>query len=402
MKDLVAVAICLLLCITSMRAQDITQSQDIGQSQTKNPPSKVQFAYGVNFDFDFDNREFDAGKERFTESMTLFGARLTPSIGINVRQNKSVSHKIMLGIDVMKEFGNRPVNIGSGPESDNKLENTKLFREITLYYGLNAKIGDCQIEGYAGMFPRRFSEGSYTKAFFSDSLLFYDNNLEGMLIKMRSSKSFIEAAADWRGKYGDFRREEFVLFGHGYYQFTKWFKVGFTMQYHHYANTSRYGSVVDNGLVHPFACFEFEKFTRMQELSLKLGWYQGLQQDRRLDFGTSTPSGAEAELGIRKWNVGIRNTLYFGEDLMTFYNSTDAEGFKYGNNVYYGSPFYRVHASGNTGQWGMYNKMEIYYEPYIADFMNIRIGAIFHFPEGFRFGGTQQKVSISFNLDKIL
>ncbi len=45
---------------------------------------KVRFAYDVDFEMRFDNREFY--RSAFSNSMTIFGARLTPSFGIYVPQ----------------------------------------------------------------------------------------------------------------------------------------------------------------------------------------------------------------------------------------------------------------------------------------------------------------------------
>lgn len=150
--------------------------------------SKVKFLYDAYFDYKLDNREFDEGNEQFTESMTLYGARLTPSLGLQVKQNRNVKHKLMIGIDLMKEFGRHPSAVANSPECDRGLENTRLFREITMYYGLDADLGRWNIRGYAGVFPRHFAEGEYSQAFFSDSLKFYDNNLEGVLIKAYGPK----------------------------------------------------------------------------------------------------------------------------------------------------------------------------------------------------------------------
>lgn len=78
----------------------------------------MKFIYDVYFDYKFDNREFDSGKEQFTESMTLYGARLTPSVGLQVKQNANVRHKLMAGIDVMKDFGRHPSAVAASPECD--------------------------------------------------------------------------------------------------------------------------------------------------------------------------------------------------------------------------------------------------------------------------------------------
>ena len=376
-------------------------AQNFFSWSAKDREAKVRFVYDVNFEYDFDNREFDKGNELFTESATLFGARLTPSIGLSAGQDGRTTHKIMIGIDVMKEFGKRPVNIDGSPEADKGLENTRLFREMTLYYGIDSRLGRWTVKGYAGMFPRYFSEGEYSKAFFSDSLRFYDNNLEGALVKARGPKSYFELAFDWNGKFGQDRREEFIMFSYGKHEVTSWFSLGYSLMYHHYANTAEYGSVVDNGLVQPFVRFGFEPFTGLQDLSVKLSWYQALQSDRRLDNPGRTPGGAEVTIGVRNWNVGLENSLYTGRNLMPFYNSIDDGGFKYGHNVYTGSPFYRV-TPWSTGEWSCYDRLEVYYEPHIADFLDLRLAVVAHFPDGFKYGGMQQKLSLVFNLDRLL
>lgn len=70
---------------------------------------KVKFAYDVDFEMNFDNREFVGN--RFSKSMTIFGARLTPSVGITVPQpDKGMMHRLMAGIDVMKDFGASPLS----------------------------------------------------------------------------------------------------------------------------------------------------------------------------------------------------------------------------------------------------------------------------------------------------
>ena len=86
---------------------------------------------------------------------------------------------------------------------------------------------------------------------------------------------------------------------------------------------------------------------------------------------------------------------------MPFYNSIDDGGFKYGNSVYTGSPFYRV-TPFSEGEWSLYDRLEVFYEPHIADFLNLRLSIVAHFPDGFRYAGMQQKLSLVFNLDRLL
>lgn len=381
-------------------AQDFF-SWGFGGPQPVQQEPKLKFVYDASFDYKFDNREFDSGKEQYTESMTLYGARLTPSVGLQVRQKSNVSHRLMLGVDVMKEFGRHPASVAASPERDMGLENTRLFREITMYYGIDAKLDRWDIKGYAGIFPRAFAEGEYSQAFFSDSLKFYDNNLEGALIKAYGPRTYLEFAFDWNGKYGSYRREQFNAFGYGRYAFNDFLSAGLAFKYHHYANAEEYGSVVDDAMVQPFVRIGLEKLCGWQDISATMSWYQTMQQDRRQVDGKNNPGGAELKLSVRNWNVGIENSVYYGKDLMPFYNYIDDGGFKYGNNLYAGSPFYRVCPDAEGFRY-FYDRLEVYYQPHIADFLDLRLAVTAHFPEDFRYAGMQQKLSLIFNLDKLL
>ena len=106
--------------------------------------SKLKFAYDVDFEMNFDNREFY--ESNFTSSMTIFGARLTPSVGLALSEENGASHKLMLGIDVMKDFGSEAVS--------------NLFQEMSLYYNFEKQIGETKMGIYAGIFPRTAMEGS--------------------------------------------------------------------------------------------------------------------------------------------------------------------------------------------------------------------------------------------------
>ena len=170
----------------------------------------VKFAWDVDFEMNFDNREFY--KSAFTNSMTIFGARLTPAIGLEYISMDGSNHKLMAGIDVMKDFGASPVSeLLAGGETEETLtrqSNLDLFRELTLYYRLDKQMGKTGMSLYAGIFPRRNMEGRYSQAFFSDSLKFYDNNLEGLLLKFRRPKAYFEVGCDWMGHFGGGKKGE--------------------------------------------------------------------------------------------------------------------------------------------------------------------------------------------------
>lgn len=131
--------------------------------------TSVKLAYDVDFEMNFDNRELY--RSRFSESMTIFGARLTPSAGLSVIEKNGTKHRIMLGIDIMKDFGASPVAPElrapeSSEEASSRQNNLRLLREVTLYYGLKKDFRKTSMALYAGIFPRRFTdEDRYSRAF---------------------------------------------------------------------------------------------------------------------------------------------------------------------------------------------------------------------------------------------
>lgn len=57
---------------------------------TSDKDRRLSFAYDVDFGMDFDNREFS--RSDFSRSMTIFAARVTPSVGLDFRQNPQTVH----------------------------------------------------------------------------------------------------------------------------------------------------------------------------------------------------------------------------------------------------------------------------------------------------------------------
>ena len=346
----------------------------------------IRLVYDVDFEMNFDNREFY--ESEFSKSMTIFGSRLTPSMGLTVHNAAGVTHSVMVGLDVMKEFG--------APMSSPK----ELIGEPTLYYKLEKDCGRMDLELYAGMFSRKNSEGRYSEAFFSDSLKFYDNNLEGLLVKFRLPRAYYEIGCDWMGQYGPTERERFMIFSNGEGKVAPFLTLGYSGYMYHYANSMIVGGVVDNILVNPYARLDFARVTGFQTLSFRFGWLQGFQHDRKNVGHYVRPSGAEFDFEVRKWNMGIRNSMFYGTDMMPYYNSCDAGGFKYGNDLYFGDPFYRIHDVSGEGP-GMYDRFEVFWNPYVGRYLDIKVRALFHIHES-GYSGCQQVVSLNFNIDRLI
>lgn len=353
-------------------------------SAQQNDRSDIRFAYDVGFMMDFDNREFY--RSNFTNSMTIFGARLSPSVGIAVVQNEDTYHKVMVGVDAMKDFGNRSRKDPIG--------------ELTLNYSLRKRFRGNEFSLIAGIFSRDYMEGSYSQAFFSDSLRFYDNNLEGILLKLKKPKAYFELGCDWLGQIGKGSRERFMVFSSGEGALAPVLRLGYSAYMYHFADSYEVNGVVDNILVNPYVRLLFNDMARVQKLEMRVGWLQSFQHDRRNVGHYVFPGGAELDFEICNWNVGLRNSLFAGKDLMPYYNSTDAGGFKYGTGLYFGDPFYRVYDDG-TERIGTYDRLEAYYEPSIGKYLRIRVAALFHF-NNLRYSGCQQMVVLKFDLQELL
>ncbi len=375
MKYLRCPVILLLLCLSLFRLE--ARNDGIHDAHT------VRFAYDVNFDMNFDNREFS--RSGFSRSMTIFAARLTPSVGISIDSRKGLSHRVMAGVDIMKDFGSSEHDI---------------FREVTLYYQMDRRIGKTDMTVYAGVFPKRVTEGHYSEAFFSDSLRFYDNNQEGLLLKFRRPAAYFELGCDWYGQYSQTIREKFLVFSSGEGKVAPVLSLGYSFYMCHFAGSREVSGVVDNILANPYARFDFGHLIGLQRFSLRLGWLQAMQNDRRNIGRYVFPCGGEFDVEVSNWNVSIRNSMFYGTDMMPYYNMHDAGGYKYGNRLYLGDPFYRVKDDG-TGGSGLYDRLDVFWTPYISRFLNIHIGARFHF-NGFRYSGCQQMVKLGFNLQELL
>jgi hypothetical protein len=157
---------------------------------------------------------------------------------------------------------------------------------------------------------------------------------------------------------------------------------------------------VDNVLLNPYIGLDLAGLTKLQVFSMRLGWLQAMQNDRAMVGKYVCPGGAELDIDIRKWNVGVRNELFYGKNMMPYYHSKDPGGYPYGNLLYMGSPFYQIGAADSKA--GLADRLEVYYAPQLGQpYLDFRISAIFHFNAG-NYAGCRQMVSLNFNLQELL
>lgn len=356
---------------------------------------RVRLAYDLDFEMNFDNREFSYSNA--LPSRTIIGARLTPALGVSLTQRNGTLHRLMAGVDVMKDFGRSESAKSADSLYSRTSGNLDLFGEILIYYNLRSRIGKTDFSLTAGIFPRRFARGEYTPAFVSDSFRWYDNNLEGLLIQFSRPKAYYEVGCDWMGMAGKESRERFVIFSSGKGRLGKAVTLGYAGYMYHFAGSANAPGVVDNILLNPYADFDFSGLVPLQMLHVSVGWLQALQNDRELVHEYVAPGGAEIVAGIGKWNAGISNRLYYGRNIMPYYNSVGTGGDIYATDLYFGNPFYRLR---DMEGWHCYDRLEVFYAPRISDYVDLKVAAVLHFCGGY--AGWQQMVTVHFNLQELL
>ena len=343
-----------------------------------------EFVYDLKFDYLFHNAEFDRSQNVFEQSGTLHAARLTPLIGADWYPGRGVRHSVRGGVDLFKNMG-----------EDQAAKD--VFHEVLLYYQAEVPVRQGTFSAIAGIFPRSFSEGYYSDAFFSDETLYLDNNFEGMFLKYKAPHFYMDLGLDWCGMKGLTKREAFRIMSTGTVDFfgTDLFGLGWTASVFHYAGSQTIRGVVDNTLVNPYLIANLSSAVGMQNLSLRAGPMVGYQWDRVYDEETHMPWGLETVFTMQNWNFGIEDVYYRGDDLY-YYND------KYGSQIYYGEPFYSWPEEGKS--W--IDKLTVYYMPDIADYIKLRVAVELFFGKAMEscpvvYRGTNQILSLLFDLDKL-
>ena len=369
-------ALCLLFIYCTLLP--LSAQSRRGRVQLFQQPERNRFAweYDADFQYIFDNREFDASGGAFLPSETMHTVVFAPTVGFSVEQSRTVLHRLSAGLELAHDMGTR--NWADLP------------RELLLYYDAHVQTRGGSFEGVAGIFPRRFLQGSYSEAIFSDSYRLSDRNVEGLLLKWHAPAFQTELGLDWLGKYGPGSRERFQIFSAGAWQATRWLSLGWAGSFYHFACAPGAENVIDNHLLNPWIKLDASRHTAWQELSAQVGALVTYQWDRGYDTKPRTPFGGELVLSVRRWNVGLRNTSYMGRNLQPYYKAKAPEGGTYGSALYFGTPLYN----------GFYDCLVLDWTPRLTYYLSLRIAARFHFNNN-GFVGWQQQLTLRFSLDAL-
>ena len=367
--------------------------------------SAQKIIYDVDFQYRFDNREFDRGGETYTQSGTINSAVLTPWVGLDITRSRVAKHRIWLGAELAKDMGTNPQGpeymIKTPSESDPKQLTSGLLKEFLFYWKSDVVLpSGTRFTGVAGTYPRNLLEGDYSEYVISDSLKFYDRSLEGMLLQWNTKRFHAELGLDWMGKIGSTRRERFQILSAGNYDFSRVLSAGWNIAFYHLASSELSPGVAENISVLPYVKADFSSITPLQVHSLKLGAIGSYQRDRTIEPHATIYYGGEAIYTVQQWNVGVRNSLYFGENLMPYYNKSYSVGgvpAKYGTLLYRGDPFYRLK---DDGSFSFFDKVDIYWNPVHSGWVDVNVAARLMFsPYGYE--GFSTIATLSFNLESM-
>lgn len=276
---------------------------------------------GVEFTTLFDNTEYASMKN--VDSGTLFGARLTPQVGLEWQERNT----LMVGADLYQDFGH-----------DKFLSEAKL----QLYYAYKAP----KVKLYAGIFPRCAMRGLRSPLFFDPSYSYYNNSIAGVLARYESAGnvSYVEFAMDYTGMRSFDTRESFAIMSSGRYGFkTSGLYLGYDFYMGHYAkdyNPETRDGVVDNIMLTPYVEYNGAELWYMGKdfvrFKASLRYVQSLQRDRINENVWQYPMGGELCVALEWAGLELSNRLYMGKgSLLSYYN-------RYGADVYHGVPLYRT------------------------------------------------------------
>lgn len=403
----------ILLSTSAIQAQSLFDLPLFGQQGPRQQDKSVKFEYGADFQYYMDFRGMSISDDLFMSSETFNVARLSPSAGLSFEQGRNTRHRLMAGIDLVKNLGEYPIELVlySTGEDDPKLNNLALFKEIFYYYNMQSRLGDGLLSLYAGIFPRSCLDGDYSRVHFSDEFKVSDVNLEGALVSYRTHRLYAELAVDRMGKTGVDRRERMMAVTAGSYRLFDWASIGWSGTYMFCGESYLEPYDVHNAVLNPYLKFEFGQALKMDELSLKAGAIASFQKDMEYhnlgaeyDDAPHFPLGVEAVLTARKWGFGIENTFFYGDNMMPFRaDSYVSKTGVFNHLLYTGDPFYFTHRGFAAG----YDRAEVFYQPHVADFLDIRLSGVAHFimPVSDVYGtfmGWQAQASLYFSLEDLL
>ena len=323
---------------------------------------RLRFIYDVDFLTYFDNREY---KAPYQIPQTIFNFRLSPSIGLRVRDNAAGRHELVAGVRYTQRLGGNWKDVQFDP---------------TAYYHYAYK----GIDLYMGAIPYQKRLNSLPDWLLYDSISYMHPNIQGAYFSYHDHRGFINAMADWRGAQTATRREMFRVLIDGEFHY-KGLVVGGLAHLNHTAGTAENDTLplYDDLNLGAHIGFDATQYVPLDSLAIKVGYIYGFARDR-LHRRTFQPQGFYIELYLNWWFLGLKNTFYYGDNLQPFRSDI-------GPLMCQGDPFY---------QSRLYNRLDLFLYLYRSSFVDFYFSYNFHFDN--RRIQEQQQLIVRFNLDGLL
>lgn len=311
--------------------------------------SAQKLKWSIDFSTVFDNRE---GNYTYAPNQTIFFTRLAPEIGLSLCDD---THIIKGGVT-----WNQP--IGNG---------WKQYKLVpTIYYHYNTP----SLRFSIGQFARTQLMEESPKFLWSDSIGYQQPNIRGVLLQYVKPTGYAELAVDWRQMQTETQREAFNVNFNG-----RWrprggiFMLGGHLQYNHLAkqkNAPEGQGVNDDITINPFVGLDLSHRTALDSLTIEAGAILQLERSRVLGSGFRTPKGAMLT-AVAEWRwLGIKETLYAGDNLFPLYPT-------FGSQLNMGDPMF---------QSKLYSRTDVYAIIFRKSFIDMRAALNFHVTKaGFTF-----------------
>jgi hypothetical protein len=324
--------------------------------------TKVSFAYDTDFLLYFDNREYDRTPGQ--RSQTIFGVRLAPEIGVQIADSTESKHRLMAGVSYNQPFG---ASWG------------KITVKPTIYYRIETKGFDINL----GFVPYRYLKENLPEYLLSDSISYYNSNLQGALFQYESEMGFASLMADWRGMYSEETREAFRVIIGGQYRY-KWLQAGGYAMLNHLANSTQTNCVYDDIMINPYVGVNLgEIVAPLDSFNIRLGYIGGFQRERATDTALFTHA-FNAELFLRWRFLGFKQSFYYGDSLYPLYEKQQAT-------LNMGDPWYKSK---------LYSRTDFFIYLYNNRFVNCYFSFNLHVNETGNVN-CQQQIIAQFNLGKV-
>lgn len=316
---------------------------------------------GTDFNFYFDNNE--ASGTDIDYSGTMFFARLSPYVGLQINQR----HRLTFGIDMRQDFG----------------DSVKFVSDVKplFFYSYRGE----RWQANAGVFQRSQLCGTYTDAIFDGGYAMDQNKIQGLSGAYCGKKWTWEGGISWDGMYSSRCREQFRIFSAGHYDALSHFYLGYNAMLTHLAKSDR--GILDEGVVDYFVANPYigTEFKAYFDFDVRLHAIVGYQNDRIIS-DKHTPVGGQLDVVMSRWGFSLRNHLYLGQNQLPFYE-------KYGSLLYAANEFYAT-------KHNIFNHTMLEYEhTFCRDMLSLYVAMEASY-EGTNVA-LQQVLSLKMNIEKV-